>query len=103
MGCGTGPGQAHGGGVGDLAGVWAHLRRPRLADALRLGGLTALCRCGARATVDPQVWMEAGLGGLRLDALEDRLRCLCGERRAVLSCGGPEPTAEARPAIHVFR
>ena len=90
-------------GVREMSGRWLHGRRPRLADAVSLGGLTALCRCGARSAVDARVWLDAGLGGLRLAVLEDRLRCQCGERRATLVCGGPGGAPGNAPSIHVFR
>ena len=94
----TGPGR-----ICDAGGRWAGARRPHLAEAVTLGGLTALCRCGARAPVDPRIWLEAGLGAVRLDVLEDRLRCHCGERRATLVCGGHECASGNPPMIHVFR
>ena len=90
-------------GVREASGRWSPQRRPRLCDAVALGGLTALCRCGARSDVDPRIWLEAGLGGLRLAVLEDRLRCGCGERRATLVCGAPSGAPGIGPAIHVFR
>ena len=90
-------------GPDGLAGAdWR--RSPRLAEAVAGGlWLTAACGCGARGGIDPADWLREGLGRLRLTALEDRLRCGCGARRARLSgCRAPMNDGDLGP-IHVFR
>jgi hypothetical protein len=64
--------------------------------------LRARCRCGREAAVDPAPWLAQRLTGAPLADLEDRLRCLCGARRASLRPGGAAAPAAAR-AIWIFR
>jgi hypothetical protein len=89
-------------GVWEMGAAWAPQAELRLAEAVMQGRwLLARCRCGARGAVDARPWLQDGLGGLRLVAFEERLRCQCGARQARLSALGGA-AAQAGP-IHVFR
>jgi hypothetical protein len=65
--------------------------------------LWARCRCGREAEVDPAGWLAQGLGGVPLQRLEDRLRCLCGSRSVALEARGDLPAPTARKGIYIFR
>ncbi len=78
---------------------------PRLDQAvLPRSSLWATCACGREAPIDPGPWMRQGLQRQPMAHLEERLRCLCGARRARLEIRGlaPAPTAGAG-GIYVFR
>jgi hypothetical protein len=79
--------------------------RPRLSAALApRSSLWATCRCGREAVIDPRAWISQGLSRQATDSLEDRLRCLCGARRARLEIRGlAEAPSGMTGGIHVFR
>ena len=66
--------------------------------------LWARCGCGRESPISPGLWIAQGLGRQAVEALEDRLRCLCGARRARLEI---RPLAETPKGgaggIYVFR
>lgn len=78
---------------------------PRLARATApRSSLWARCNCGREAAVDPQPWLAQGLGRQHVDDLEERLRCLCGARRASLEIRGlAEAPAGVTGGIWIFR
>lgn len=58
--------------------------------------LRARCRCGRQGPVDPGYWLWRGWACRRLDELEDRLRCTCGDRRVMLEAAvGPVRPGDA--------
>ena len=66
--------------------------------------LWARCGCGREAVVDPRPWIAQGLSRQILHDLEERLRCLCGARRARLEIRGlAEAPGDGAGGIHVFR
>lgn len=66
--------------------------------------LWARCGCGREAVVDPKPWLAQGLGRQHVDDLEERLRCLCGARRARLEIRGlAEAPAHVTGGIWIFR
>ena len=66
--------------------------------------LWARCGCGREAVIDPRAWIAQGLGRQVLHDLEDRLRCVCGARRAGLEIRGlAEAPGAGAGGIHVFR
>ena len=81
------------------------------AEPLRLmaaraarSSLWARCACGREAAIDPAPWRAQGLGRHPVDALEPRLRCLCGARRARLEVRGLAAAPRgATGGIYVFR
>lgn len=78
---------------------------PRLnaATAAR-SSLWARCGCGRSSRVDPAPWLGQGLGRANLEELEERLRCVCGARRARLEIRGlAEAPAGAAGGIWLFR
>ena len=82
-----------------------------LSDEPRLSGATAArsslwarCRCGRTSRLDPAPWIAQGLGRANLEALEERLRCICGARRVRLEIRGlAEAPIGAGGGIWVFR
>jgi len=59
--------------------------------------------CERAAPCDPTHWVAQGLGGLPLRAFSERLRCVCGGRRAELVvASGPLPE-RAGGDVYVFR
>ncbi len=78
---------------------------PRLIGATAArSSLWARCRCGRTNRVDPSPWLHQGLGRANLEALEERLRCVCGARRAALEIRGlAEAPTGADGGIWVFR
>ena len=78
---------------------------PRLAAARAArSSLWARCACGREALIDPAPWLAQGLGRQPVDALEHRLRCLCGARRARLEVRGLAAAPQgATGGIFVFR
>jgi hypothetical protein len=90
-------------------GAW-HATQRGAATGTRLqqaatprASLWAVCDCGGAATLDPAYWLAQGLGRHPLHALEDRVRCECGARRARLEIRGLAEAPPARRAIYVFR
>lgn len=84
----------------DLAGGEPRLGRATAARS----SLWARCGCGRTAPVDPRPWLAQGLARHAVDELEDRLRCLCGARRAKLEIRGlAEAPGGASGGIWVFR
>ena len=87
------------------------LARDMAYGAARLGWATqarsslwARCACGREAVIDPRPWITQGLSRQVLHDLEDRLRCLCGARRAGLEIRGLAEAPDAGAGgIHVFR
>ena len=85
--------------------------RPTVIGEARLGWATAprsslwaRCECGREAAVDPRTWLGQGLARQTLFELEDRLRCVCGARRARLEIRGLSPApGQGAGGIHVFR
>jgi hypothetical protein len=66
--------------------------------------LWARCSCGREAVVDARPWIAQGLGRQILRDLEERLRCVCGARRARLEIRGlGEAPGGGAGGIHVFR
>lgn len=66
--------------------------------------LWAQCTCGREAAVDPKPWLGQGLSRQTLFELEDRLRCVCGARRARLEIRGLSPApGQGAGGIHLFR
>lgn len=80
----------------------AHTVRLRDAGAAR-ASLWAVCGCGGEAVLDATNWLGQGLGRHPLHALEDRLRCRCGSRRAKLEIRGLSEAPAASGGIYVFR
>lgn len=88
-----------------------HLARQSAYGEARLGWATAArsslwarCACGREATIDPRPWIAQGLGRQTLHELENRLRCLCGARRAGLEIRGlAEAPGGGAGGILVFR
>jgi hypothetical protein len=78
---------------------------PRLGHALAArSSLWAVCRCGRQSAVDPSPWVWQGLGRQAVAQLEERLRCVCGARRARLEVRGlAEAPAGPTGGIYVFR
>ena len=78
---------------------------PRLARATTpRSSLWARCSCGREAAVDPKPWLAQGLGRQHVDDLEERLRCLCGARRARLEIRGlAEASTGVTGGIWIFR
>jgi hypothetical protein len=78
---------------------------PRLSQAMATrSSLWAICRCGREAVIDPHPWIRQGLGCQATANLENRLRCLCGARRAKLEIRGlAEAPFGATGGIYVFR
>jgi hypothetical protein len=66
--------------------------------------LWARCACGREAAVDARPWLGQGLSRQVLTDLEERLRCVCGARRARLEIRGlAEAPGGGAGGIHVFR
>ena len=66
--------------------------------------LWARCGCGRSSRVDPAPWLGQGLGRTSLNELEERLRCVCGARRASLEIRGlAEAPVGATGGIWLFR
>ncbi len=88
-----------------------HLARDMAYGEARLGWATAArsslwarCGCGREAVVDPRPWICQGLSRQILHDLEERLRCVCGARRARLEIRGlAEAPGAGAGGIHVFR
>ena len=88
-----------------------HLAREMAYGEARLGWATqarsslwARCACGREAVIDARPWISQGLSRQVLHDLEDRLRCLCGARRAGLEIRGlAEAPGAGAGGIHVFR
>jgi hypothetical protein len=92
--------------MADDGGAWGEILRSGevcLAVASRPPShLWAQCRCGRRAMVNPGPWIAQGLGRQAVETLEDRLRCLCGARRARLEIR-EEAETPGGGGIYVFR
>lgn len=90
-------------GSRNLAREWS-LGEARLgwATAAR-SSLWARCGCGREAVVNPQPWIAQGLSRQILHDLEERLRCVCGARRARLEIRGLAEAPDGAGGIHVFR
>ena len=88
-----------------------HLARDMAYGDAHLGWATqarsslwARCACGREAVINPGPWIAQGLSRQVLRDLEDRLRCLCGARRAGLEIRGlAEAPGAGAGGIHVFR
>jgi hypothetical protein len=68
--------------------------------------LRARCPCCRQmAVLDASPWIEMRLGAQRLESFEDRLRCVCGSRRARLEIWSGAASQEARlkGGIWMFR
>jgi hypothetical protein len=66
--------------------------------------LWARCACGREAAIDTRPWLAQGLSRNVLLDLEDRLRCVCGARRARLEIRGlAEAPGRGAGGIHIFR
>jgi hypothetical protein len=78
---------------------------PRLGHATQArSSLWATCRCGRQAGIDPRAWICQGLGRHPVEALESRLRCVCGARRVSLEVRGlAEAPTGVTGGIYVFR
>jgi hypothetical protein len=77
---------------------------PRLSAALAArSSLWAVCRCGREAAIDPGPWVGQGLSRQATASLEERLRCLCGARRARLEIRGLAEAPASPGGIYVFR
>lgn len=93
---------ADGGRVLDVA--WRYGAARLAAAMVARSSLWARCGCGREAAVDPGPWMAQGLGRQAVEALEVRLRCLCGARRARLEIRGlAEAPGGGAGGIYVFR
>jgi len=83
------------------------LGSPRLADSLgRHRHLVARCtapQCRRSTPCDPAPWFAQGLGDLPLPALAERLRCVCGARRAELEIRSGPFLPVAHPDLFIFR
>lgn len=82
----------------------------RIAGGVRLtqataprSSLWALCGCGREAPVDPKPWIAQGLSRHPLDALEGRLRCVCGAKRARLEIRGLAEAPARGGGLWIFR
>lgn len=80
---------------------------PRLKDACG-AGRHVLARCAApacrrAAACDPKPWLAEGLGEALLIDFSERLRCVCGGRRADLEISLGPYAAEAHPDLFIFR
>lgn len=91
-------------GSRNLARDWSYGEaRLGWATAAR-SSLWARCGCGREAAVNPQPWIAQGLSRQLLQDLEERLRCVCGARRARLEIRGlAEAPDGGAGGIHVFR
>ena len=59
--------------------------------------------CERASPCDPTHWVAQGLGGLPLRAFSERMRCVCGGRRARLTiASGPLPNRTVGE-VYVFR
>ena len=77
---------------------------PRLGQAAApRASLWAVCGCGGEAVLDAASWIAQGLGRHPLHALEERVRCDCGARRARLEIRGLGEAPGANRRIYVFR
>lgn len=67
--------------------------------------LRARCpSCGAQAILPAKSWVERREGGVSLDALGARMRCLCGGRWARMEVWhGPEPEAASLGQARIWR
>lgn len=84
---------------------WTARDKPLLQCVAPDRHLVARCPSCDRTTVcDPTPWVGEGLGGAPLRAFSDRMRCVCGSRRAVLEVE-PGPFVEPGPEheIIIFR
>ncbi len=86
---------------------WGDMQREPLLACVGIDRhLVARCAspgCERAAPCDPTHWVAQGLGGLPLRAFTDRMRCVCGGRRAELSvAAGPLPE-RAGGEVYVFR
>jgi len=94
-----------------MADGWRQRTEDLGYGAARLGWATAArsslwarCACGREAVIDPKAWIAQGLGRQVLHDLEDRLRCVCGARRAGLEIRGlAEAPGAGAGGIHIFR
>lgn len=81
-------------------------QKPLLACVGMDKHLVARCAspgCERAAPCDPTHWVAQGLGGLPLRAFSERMRCVCGGRRAELTvASGPLPE-RAGGDVYVFR
>jgi hypothetical protein len=89
-------------------GTWGR-SEPAVALAARLNeagqpraSLWAICGCGCEAVLDPRPWLNQGLGRQPLHALEERVRCACGARRARLEIRGLAEAPARRAGIYPF-
>ena len=94
--------------MADGGRTWDGVRRHddvRLAAAsMSSSRLWARCGCGREAPINPALWIAQGLGRQPVEALENRLRCLCGARRARLEIRRPAATPNSGAGgIYVFR
>jgi hypothetical protein len=77
---------------------------PRLDQALLpRSSLWARCTCGREAPIDPARWVAQGLQRQPVAHLEERLRCVCGARRARLELRGLGEAPARGGGIYVFR
>ena len=80
--------------------AWPQLRQTQAPRS----SLWAACACGREARIDPRPWLAQGLSRAPLPALEGRLRCACGARRARLEIRGlAEAPAGTCGGLFVFR
>jgi hypothetical protein len=87
-----------------LARDWSYGRRASAWATAARSSLWARCGCGREAVVDPEAWIAQGLSRQILHDLEERLRCVCGARRARLEIRGlAEAPGGGAGGIHVFR
>ncbi len=59
--------------------------------------------CRHAAPCDPKPWLAQGLGVAPLLAFSERLRCVCGGRRAALDVSPGAFAAAAHPDLIIFR
>jgi len=87
--------QTRSSGYGEARLGWATAAR---------SSLWARCACGREAVIDTRPWLAQGLSRQPRNALEARLRCQCGARRAGLEIRGlAEAPGGGAGGIHVFR
>lgn len=75
---------------------------PPQAAASRWWAVCEVAACRAAGPVDIGPWLGQGRGGPPLASLENRLRCICGARRARLTCAPPHGAAVLGPAPYLF-
>ena len=82
------------------AAAWAGPSLPQ--PAIRLWAVCEVPSCRAAGPIDFPAWAGGGQDRLALTSLENRLRCVCGARRARLTTEPPATVRAGGPAPYLF-